>query len=100
MVGRFERNKDLLQEAVESTATHVGRIATIITSAVADITREIGDLVTDGLEMRDAARRAELDEADDAPALPKARAGRDSLLDDLDAGQARDREDDLDDHRA
>ena len=53
MVGRFERNKDLLQEAVESTATHVGRIATIITTAVADITREIGDLVTDGFEMRD-----------------------------------------------
>ncbi|MEH3156793.1 MAG: hypothetical protein PGN29_16210 [Gordonia paraffinivorans] len=100
MVGRFERNKDLLQEAVESTATHVGRIATIITGAVADITREIGDLVTDGLEMRDAARRAELDAADDAPALPPARGGRASLLDDLDAGERRDdHEEDVDDHR-
>jgi hypothetical protein len=101
MVGRFERNKDLLQEAVESTATHVGRIATIITTAVADITREIGDLVTDGLEMRDAVKRAELDEADDPAALPRARTGRDSLLDDLDDSERRaDRDDDLDDHRA
>lgn len=100
MVGRFERNKDLLQEAVESTATHVGRIATIITGAVADITREIGDLVTDGLEMRDAAKRAELD-ADDAPALPPARTGRASLLDDLDDGAHRDdRDQDVDNHRA
>ncbi|WP_299575653.1 hypothetical protein [uncultured Williamsia sp.] len=96
MVGRFERNKDLLQEAVESTATHVGRIATIITGAVADITREIGDLVTDGFEMRDAMKRAELD-SDDAPGLPKARSGRDSLLDDLDISARRD--DDVDDHR-
>lgn len=62
MVDRIERNKDLVQEVVESTATHVGRIATIVTSAVADIAREIGDLVTDGFEMRDAARRARLDE--------------------------------------
>lgn len=97
MVGRFERNKDLLQEAVESTATHVGRIATIITGAVADITREIGDLVTDGLEMRDAAKRAELD-ADDAPALPPARDGRASLLDD--GARRDDRDEDVDDHRA
>ncbi|WP_431309300.1 hypothetical protein [Gordonia sesuvii] len=62
MVDRFERNKDLVQELVESTATHVGRIATIITGAVADVAREVGDLVTDGFEMRDAARRARLDE--------------------------------------
>ncbi|MFW0796257.1 hypothetical protein AAFP30_20760 [Gordonia sp. CPCC 205515] len=58
----MERNKDLVQELVESTATHVGRIATIITGAVADVAREIGDLVTDGFEMRDAARKARLDD--------------------------------------
>ncbi len=62
MVDSIERNKDLVQELVESTATHVGRIATIITGAVADVAREIGDLVTDGFEMRDAARRARDDE--------------------------------------
>ncbi|GAB93932.1 hypothetical protein [Gordonia rhizosphera] len=62
MVDSFERNKDLVQELVESTATHVGRIAMIITGAVAEVAREIGDLVTDGIEMRDAARRARDDE--------------------------------------
>ncbi|MCF3938868.1 MULTISPECIES: hypothetical protein [Gordonia] len=65
MVDSIERNKDLVQELVESTATHVGRIATIITGAVADVAREIGDLVTDGFEMRDAARRARDDEERD-----------------------------------
>lgn len=62
MVDRIERNKDLVQELVESTATHVGRIATIITGAVTDVAREIGDLVTDGFEMREAARRARDDQ--------------------------------------
>ena len=28
MIDNIERNKDLLQELIESTATHVGRIAT------------------------------------------------------------------------
>ncbi|MGC4933799.1 hypothetical protein ACLQ3C_08950 [Gordonia sp. DT30] len=63
MVDRIERNKDLIQEGVESTATHVGRIATIITGAVTDIAREIGELITDGFEMREAARRARADES-------------------------------------
>jgi len=58
MVGRLERNKDLLQEAVENTAQRVGSIASIISTAVADVAREIGELVTDGFEMRDAARAA------------------------------------------
>ena len=80
MVGRFERNKDLLQTAVESTATHVGRIATIITGAVVEITREIGDLVADGVEMREAAKKAEIDEGDlpgiDSPIDPEDHPGR------------------------
>lgn len=62
MIDRYERNKDFVQEIVESTATHVGRIATIITTAVADVAREVGDIVTDGFEMRDAARKAKDDE--------------------------------------
>ncbi|GAB33753.1 hypothetical protein GOOTI_080_00160 [Gordonia otitidis NBRC 100426] len=62
MIDRYERNKDIVQEIVESTATHVGRIATIITTAVADVAREVGDIVTDGFEMRDAARKAKADE--------------------------------------
>lgn len=63
MIDNIERNKDLLQELIESTATHVGRIATIITGAVVGVTREIGEIVTDGFEMREAARRARADDS-------------------------------------
>ena len=62
MVDRIERNKDLIQELVESTANHVGQIATIITGAVAGVAREVGEIFTDGFEMREAARKAKLDE--------------------------------------
>lgn len=61
MVDRIERSKDLIQELVESASTHVGQIATIITTAVADVAREIGEIITDGFEMREAAQRAKAD---------------------------------------
>lgn len=61
MVGKFERGKDTVQELTESAATHVGRIAVIIAGAVRDVTREVGDWVTDGIEMREAARKARED---------------------------------------
>jgi hypothetical protein len=64
MVSQFERNKDIAQELIESTAHRVGRIASIITGAVIDVTREIGDLITDGIEMREAAKRARDDKPD------------------------------------
>lgn len=58
VVGKFERNKDTVQEMTESAANHVGKIAVIIAGAVRDVTREIGDWVSDGIEMREAARKA------------------------------------------
>ncbi|CAM3174536.1 MULTISPECIES: hypothetical protein [Actinomycetes] len=64
MVSRFERNKDTAQEMIESTAHRVGRIASIITGAVIDVTREIGDLISDGIEMREAAKKARDDKPD------------------------------------
>jgi hypothetical protein len=64
MVGKFERNKDLVQELTESATQHVGAIATIITGAVRDVTREIGDFISDGIEMREATKAAE-DDAED-----------------------------------
>jgi hypothetical protein len=64
MVGRFEIGKDTLQVLTESAATHVGRIATIVTGAVREVTRELGDWASDAFEMRDAAARAEYDEPD------------------------------------
>jgi hypothetical protein len=57
-LGRLERRKDTIQVVVESGATHVGRIAGIITGAVRDVTRELGDWATDVFEIRDAAQRA------------------------------------------
>ncbi|MEE2032372.1 hypothetical protein [Rhodococcus chondri] len=74
MVGKFERNKDTIQELTESAATRVGAIAGIITGAVRDVTREIGEFVTDGIEMREAARKARNDEqsgASDAAPEPE-----------------------------
>jgi hypothetical protein len=65
MVSQFERNKDIAQELIESTAHRVGRIASIITGAVIDVTHEIGDLITDGIEMREAARKARRDDDHD-----------------------------------
>ncbi|GAC58376.1 hypothetical protein GOHSU_38_00150 [Gordonia hirsuta DSM 44140 = NBRC 16056] len=65
MVGKIERNKDMLQEAVQNTAHRVGSIASIITTAVVDVTREVGDLISDGFEMREAAKQARLDAGSD-----------------------------------
>ncbi|WP_231706749.1 MULTISPECIES: hypothetical protein [Tsukamurella] len=62
-MGKLERRKDAAQDAIESTSIRVGRIATIITTAVADVAREIGDAVSDALEMRQAAKAAAADEA-------------------------------------
>jgi hypothetical protein len=58
MVGRFEIAKDTAQVLTESAATHVGRIATIVTGAVRDVTRELGDWASDAFEMRDAGKTA------------------------------------------
>ncbi|MSW51276.1 MAG: hypothetical protein F2817_10385 [Actinobacteria bacterium] len=58
MPGPLETRKDMVQEAVESGATHVGRIATIVTGAVRDVARELGSFATDVFEMREASNRA------------------------------------------
>lgn len=62
MVGKFERRKDVLQELTESGANTIGHIATIVTGAVRDVTREIGGFVTDAIEMREATVKARTDE--------------------------------------
>jgi hypothetical protein len=55
-VSDFERNKDQVQAGVQAGASLVGRIAVIVTDAVGSIAKEIGDFVTEGIEMREAAR--------------------------------------------
>jgi hypothetical protein len=59
MVSKFEIGKDTVQVITESAATHVGRIATILSGAVREITHEMGEWATDVIEMREAAGKAE-----------------------------------------
>lgn len=63
MIGKFESNKDLIQELTSSGAKHVGNIAGIIAGTVAEVTKEIGEWITDGIEMREAAAAARRDAA-------------------------------------
>lgn len=65
MLSKPEVVKDTLQVAVEATATRVGRIAGIITTAIRDVAKEIGGLATDLFEMGDAAKRARRAAAND-----------------------------------
>lgn len=68
MVGKFEIQKDTAQVIAESAATHVGKIATIITGAVRDLTHELGEWASDVFEIREAAGRANsVRAADDDP---------------------------------
>ncbi|CAM4304957.1 hypothetical protein NONI108955_19970 [Nocardia ninae] len=82
MIGKFESNKDLIQELTSSGAKHVGNIASIIAGTVAEVTKEIGEWVTDAIEMNEAAaaarrdaaearREVDLEPDDPAPAAPK-----------------------------
>ncbi|PZS17041.1 MAG: hypothetical protein DLM57_09255 [Pseudonocardiales bacterium] len=61
MLGKWEIGKDTLQVLTESAASHVGRIATIVTGAVREVAHELGEWASDAFEMRDAASRAESD---------------------------------------
>ena len=66
-LSKAETRKDLVQVVVESGATHAGRIAGIVTGAVRDVTRELGEFTTEVFDIRDAAKRAERDRAPDEP---------------------------------
>jgi hypothetical protein len=61
-LSRGEIRKDALQDGVEATATAVGTVATVITTAVRDVARVVGGLATDLYEIRDSARRAARDQ--------------------------------------
>ena len=71
MVGRFEVAKDTVQVLTESAATHVGKIAIIVTGAVRGVAHELGEWASDAFEMRDAAGKASYDAgADDDLTAP------------------------------
>ena len=70
-LGKIETRKDVAQAVIGSGVDHVGQIMTIIVGAVGDVTAEIGGWATDVFELRDAARRAQVDRerGDDGPEL-------------------------------
>ena len=57
-LSKGEIRKDALQDGVEATATAVGAVTTIVTTAVRDVARTIGGLATELFEIRDSVRRA------------------------------------------
>jgi hypothetical protein len=65
-LSKTEIRKDALQEIVESGASTVGEVASIITTAVKDVANAIGGFATDIFEIRDGARRASQQPADEA----------------------------------
>jgi hypothetical protein len=60
-ISKGEIRKDVLQGTVEATAGTVGTVATIVTTAVRDIARAVGGLATEVFEIRESARRAQVD---------------------------------------
>lgn len=65
MPGKAEITKDVVQAAVESGATRIGRISGVVSQAVVDVAGEVGGWFTDVFEMLDAAERAREDEPDE-----------------------------------
>jgi len=65
-LNKAEIRKDAMQEIVESGASTVGEVATIITTAVKDVANAIGGFATDIFEIREGARRASRPLADEA----------------------------------
>lgn len=57
-LSRAEIGKDAAQSAIEATASTVGEVTTIVTSAVKGVASALGGLATEVFEIREAARRA------------------------------------------
>jgi len=64
-LSKGEIRKDALQDTVEATATAVGAVTTIVTTAVRDIARAFGGYATEVFEIRDAVRRAHVEHSPD-----------------------------------
>lgn len=62
---RAEIRKDAVQGTVEAAAGMVGQVATIVTGAVREVAGAVGGFATDLFEIRDSARRAAAEHAED-----------------------------------
>ena len=76
-LSKTEIRKDAMQEIVESGASTVGEVTSIITTAVKDVASAIGGFATDIFEIRDGAKRASQPPADEAGDAPADKAGDD-----------------------
>ena len=66
-LSKAEIRKDALQDAVEATATAVGTVTTILTTAVRDVARTVGGFATEVVEIRESVRRADADAVPEQP---------------------------------
>jgi hypothetical protein len=60
-LSKSEITKDVVQSTVEAAAGTVGQVTTILTTAVKDVAGALGGFATEIYEIRDSARRAEVD---------------------------------------
>lgn len=81
-LSKAEIRKDAVQNTVEAAAGAVGQVATIITTAVKDVAGTVGGLATELFEIRDSARRAAADHAQEhtGPAAPTLHPDPDAVL--------------------
>lgn len=63
-LSKAEIRKDAVQGAVEAAATTVGEVASILTNAVKDLAGAVGGLATEVFEIRDATRKAGVENDD------------------------------------
>ena len=77
-LSKAEIRKDAVQNTVEAAASTVGQVSTIVTGAVKDLAGAIGGFATEVFEIRDAARRAQADQASDTPEATEATVAPDT----------------------
>lgn len=68
-LSRAEIGKDAVQSTVEAAAATAGQVATIVTAAVRDVAAAIGGFATEVFEIRDTARKAAAEHADNPAAV-------------------------------
>ena len=59
--------KDTLQAVTDSAAEHLGKIATIVQTAVVEIAKELGDWFNDVMNVRETAAEQKEDAAEAEP---------------------------------
>jgi hypothetical protein len=62
-----EIGKDAVQSTIEAAASTAGEVATIVTAAVRDVATAIGGFATEVFEIREASRKAAVENRSDVP---------------------------------